>query len=265
VDHLTISFYGDSITWLNLYEPLIVSAIGASPYTRNLSVRVFNQGVNGGTVKDVVKGYSPWGHLNPSRPLANTTFLQTLDEDKPNVVVLQIGINDVWQAGPDCGDRCSNVTEFVRVVREEIAAPVAARGALLVLASVSTIGEAPGGVNPHDAALDAFAAAQQSLAAELKVPFVALRAADEAYEEEAEEEEAEVEEEAPPVDAAAPPASPAAASAPARADARRAARSLRSSSRVGQCWRFPILPMWSTSPWQSHGSSGTHRLVATVW
>jgi len=183
VDHLTISFYGDSITWLNLYEPLIVSAIGASPYTRNLSVRVFNQGVNGGTVKDVVKGYSPWGHLNPSRPLANTTFLQTLDEDKPNVVVLQIGINDVWQAGPDCGDRCSNVTEFVRVVREEIAAPVAARGALLVLASVSTIGEAPGGVNPHDAALDAFAAAQQALAAELKVPFVALRAADEAYEE----------------------------------------------------------------------------------
>ena len=182
MDHLTISFYGDSITWLNLYEPLIVEAISTSPFTANLSIRVFNQGVNGGTVKDLLVGYSPWGHLNPNRPPANTTFLQTLDEDRPNIVVLQIGINDVWQAGPGCGERCSNVTEFVRVIREDIAAPVAARGARLVLASVSTIGEAPGGVNAHDAALDAFAAAQQALAAELRVPFVALRAVDEAYE-----------------------------------------------------------------------------------
>jgi lysophospholipase L1-like esterase len=165
-----------------VYEPEIVTAITNSPYTQNLSIRVFNQGVNGGTVKDLIKGYSPWGHLNPNRALANTTFLQTLDEDRPNIVVLQIGINDVWQAGPGCGDRCSNVTEFVRVVREEIYAPVAARGALLVLASVSTIGETPGGVNAHDAALDAFAAAQEALATELKVPFVALRAADETYE-----------------------------------------------------------------------------------
>ena len=181
-NYLTISFYGDSITWLDKYEPIIIDAIGASPHTQNLSLRIFNQGVNGGTVKDVVLGYSPWGHLNPSRPLMNTTFVQTLDEDKPNIVVLQIGINDVWQAGPNCKDRCSNVTEFVRVIREEIASPVFARGALLVLASVSTIGEAPGGVNPLDANLDAFAAAQEALAAELKVPFVALRMVDELYE-----------------------------------------------------------------------------------
>jgi len=215
VDLLTISFYGDSITFLDLYQPIIEDAIGVSPYTKNLSIRVFNQGVNGGTVKDLLLGYSPWGHLNPDRPAANTTFLQTLDEDKPNIVVLQIGINDVWQAGPDCGNRCSNVTEFVRVIREEIYAPVKARGARLVLASVSTIGEVriaamalallapdtpfsflpllnslshplfmqePGGTNEHDAALDAFASAQEALAAELEVPFVPLRTVDEAYE-----------------------------------------------------------------------------------
>ena len=53
---------------------------------------------------------------------------------------------------------------------------------LFILASVSTIGEAPGGANPLDATLDAFSAAAAGLAAELGVPFVPLRATDEAYE-----------------------------------------------------------------------------------
>ena len=181
-DYVTISFYGDSITWLNVYEPLISSALAASPHTSGVAVRILNQGVNGGTLSDLIAGYSPWGHLNPSRAQTNITFAQTLDADRPDYVVVQIGINDVWQAGAACGARCSNVTAFPGLFGAGIAGPVAARGAQLVVASVSTIGELRDGGNALDAELDAFAAMQASLAARLRVPFVALRAADEAYE-----------------------------------------------------------------------------------
>jgi lysophospholipase L1-like esterase len=182
-DYITVSFYGDSITWLNVYEPLIASALAASPHTAGVAVRILNQGVNGGTLADLIAGHSPWGHLNPSRPQTNITFAQTLAADLPDYVVVQIGINDVWQAGAACGARCSNVSAFPALFEAGIAAPVAAaRGAQLVIASVSTIGELRDGGNALDAELDAFAAMQAALAARLGVPFVALRAADEAYE-----------------------------------------------------------------------------------
>ncbi len=56
VDGMTISFYGDSITWLDAYEPIISNAIATSPHTAHLNIRIINQGVNGGTIKDLVAG-----------------------------------------------------------------------------------------------------------------------------------------------------------------------------------------------------------------
>lgn len=179
---ITVSFYGDSITWLDLYEPLIAAAIAASPLTASASVRIINQGVNGGTLVDLIAGFSPWGHLNPGLPQTNISFAETLDQDAPDYVVVQIGINDVWQAGPSCGARCSNVSQFVSTFRRGIAAPVASRGMSLIIGTVSTIGERRDGGNALDAELDAFAAAQTQLAAALGVPLVNLRAVDEAYE-----------------------------------------------------------------------------------
>ena len=55
-----ISFYGDSITWLGLYEGVINKALESGRGTKNLSIELINQGVNGGTVSDLVIGYSPW-------------------------------------------------------------------------------------------------------------------------------------------------------------------------------------------------------------
>lgn len=82
-------------------EPLIAAAIQRGEATRNLSVTVVNQGVNGGTVKDLVVGYSPWGHLDPSFPRTNITFNETLwggsPNGRPDIAGVQIGINDVWQ------------------------------------------------------------------------------------------------------------------------------------------------------------------------
>jgi lysophospholipase L1-like esterase len=181
-NYTTISFYGDSITWLNVYEPVITDAISSSPFTKNVPIRVINQGVNGGTIKDLVKGFSPWGHLNPHLPQSNISFVQTLDEDNPDIVHIQIGINDVLQAGSSCGDRCSNVSEYMQVFRDEIAAPLQERNITFVIISVSTIGELPYDQNPNDADLDAFASAQRELASEFNVPFVNLRSVDEMYE-----------------------------------------------------------------------------------
>ena len=73
-DYVTVSFYGDSITFLNVYEPLISAALAASPYISNVAVRIINQGVNGGTLHDLILGYSPWGHLDPGRAQTNITF-----------------------------------------------------------------------------------------------------------------------------------------------------------------------------------------------
>lgn len=98
-NYTTISFYGDSITWLNVYEPVITDAINSSPFTNSIPLRIINQGVNGGTIKDLVIGFSPWGHLNPFLPQSNISFAETLDQDLPDIVHIQIGINDVLQAG----------------------------------------------------------------------------------------------------------------------------------------------------------------------
>lgn len=40
---LAISFYGDSITWLGLYEGVIASALKSSPFTNHLNVTLINQ------------------------------------------------------------------------------------------------------------------------------------------------------------------------------------------------------------------------------
>jgi hypothetical protein len=57
----------------------------ASPDTKGLDVTLIDQGVNGGTVTDLVRGFSPWGHLDPHQPQSNITFEQTILRDKPDV------------------------------------------------------------------------------------------------------------------------------------------------------------------------------------
>jgi hypothetical protein len=52
-DWITISWYGDSITWLGLYETQIAAALASGPGTQGLKARLINQGVDGGTVKDL--------------------------------------------------------------------------------------------------------------------------------------------------------------------------------------------------------------------
>lgn len=172
---ITLSFYGDSITWLGVYESVLSQALSIGTGTSNLKFRLINQGVDGGTIHDLVVGYSPWGHLNPSLPQSNITFVETLDQDYPDIVGIQIGINDVWQNGPTCGTRCSNITQFINVLANEIVQPVQQRGIRIYLVSVSTIGERENETNPFDSTLDEFAAGVQSYADSVNVPFINVR------------------------------------------------------------------------------------------
>lgn len=96
-----ISFYGDSITWVNQYEPVISKALAAGSGTEKLNITINNQGINGGTAGDLERrGFSPWGHLDPASKQTNITFAETLLRDKPQVVGIQIGINDFMHVDP---------------------------------------------------------------------------------------------------------------------------------------------------------------------
>ena len=98
---MRISFYGDSITWVNQYEPVISKALAAGSGTKKLNITINNQGINGGTAGDLERrGFSPWGHLDPSQKQTNVTFAETLLRDKPQIVGIQIGINDFMHVDP---------------------------------------------------------------------------------------------------------------------------------------------------------------------
>lgn len=98
------------------------------------------QGINGGTARDLAeRGYSPWGHLDPSKPQSNITFAQTLARDRPDIVAVQIGINDFMHVDPFA----SNASEYYNVLLHEIVGVVRQMlpGSALYLASISVDGE----------------------------------------------------------------------------------------------------------------------------
>eukprot|EP00039_Didymoeca_costata_P030738 m.31134 g.31134 ORF g.31134 m.31134 type:complete len:409 (+) comp8282_c0_seq1:138-1364(+) len=135
---MKISFYGDSITYLDLYEGSLRSAISNGEGTKLLkNITLIDQGVNGGTVQDLVKGYSPWGHLDPHEKQTNITFAQTIQRGKPDIVAVQIGVNDVWQQPK----RGANVTMYADVLQHQIVQVAKQSGAMVYLVTISVIGE----------------------------------------------------------------------------------------------------------------------------
>eukprot|EP01047_Picozoa_sp_COSAG01_P043349 COSAG01_NODE_3844_length_5645_cov_8.301479_3_plen_332_part_00 len=77
------SFYGDSITWVNRFEPVIQRHLAGGEGTQGLNISLRNQGINGGTAADLLtRGFSPWGHLDPTKKQSNISFQQTLERDR---------------------------------------------------------------------------------------------------------------------------------------------------------------------------------------
>ncbi len=94
---------------------------------------------------------------------------------KPTVVVIYIGINDVWHGEKDPA-RGTRPEAFSAGLKDVISRCTAA-GATVVLCTPTVIGEKKGGANSLDEKLDQYSEISRGLAKELKLPLCDLRKA----------------------------------------------------------------------------------------
>lgn len=155
-----IVFLGDSITQAGAgpkgYVSLVREALDKN--AKDLKVEVIGAGISGNKVPDLEK---------------------RLDRDvlskKPTVVVIYIGINDVWHGQNDPAK--GTLPERFESGLGGIVDKIQASGARVVLATPSLIGEKKDGANKLDAKLDQYAGITRKLAGEKKTGLCDLRRA----------------------------------------------------------------------------------------
>lgn len=144
-----IVFLGDSITQAGVgpkgYVTMVKTALGEKH--KDLGIEVIGAGISGNKVPDLQK---------------------RLDKDvlakKPTVVVVYIGINDVWHGENDPA-RGTPKDRFESGLRDVIGR-VKAGGARVVVCTPTVIGEKKAGANKLDAQLDEYAGISRKVAAE---------------------------------------------------------------------------------------------------
>lgn len=153
---LTILFLGDSITEAGAGPHGYVTLAGQSLAHVAPGTHVIGAGISGNRVPDL---------------------LARLDRDviarKPDVVVIYIGINDVWHSQSGRGTPKDEFATGLGTLVEKIRAA----GAKVVLCTPTVIGEKKAGTNPLDAMLDDYADVTRSVAARTKTALVDLRKA----------------------------------------------------------------------------------------
>jgi len=163
---MKISFYGDSITWGGGYIGVIGQALKAGEGSKDLNIKLINHGVNGGgalTLRDGEDSKSHAGGTKP-RPLS-----ETVPEDKPDVVVIYIGINDIWWRKTSPVDFEKALSDLVASVKGNKAAPV--------LATLSVWGDSPLKENKNNEKCDEYADITRKVAAATGATLVDLRKA----------------------------------------------------------------------------------------
>jgi hypothetical protein len=169
-----ISFFGDSLTWLNGYITNIRTALDAGAGTKNQNIQLFNHGINGGGVGDIRLGSTSAGYDGGTNNAAQGSFASVIAADDSDVAVVFIGVNDVVFKG-------TSQTSF-RTQLEQIVATGQQAGVKMVLATVFAYGELPNGTNSRDVQLDAFAQITRDVANNTGATLVDLRSAFLAYE-----------------------------------------------------------------------------------
>jgi isoamyl acetate esterase len=154
----TIVFFGDSITEAGGYIRILRERLKKE--RTDLDVKLVNRGHSGYRVPMI-------------QPLLQK---EVLDMD-PALVVIYIGINDVWHS---TSGRGTPKDEFEAGLRDMITRSQEA-GVKVVLCSPSIIGEMPRGSNPLDAMLDEYTGISKRVAEETGATFCDLRAAFFAY------------------------------------------------------------------------------------
>jgi lysophospholipase L1-like esterase len=125
---------------------------------KDLDIKVINAGISGNKVPDLQRRLQK----------------DVLDK-KPTLVVIYIGINDVWHGEKD-PKRGTSKEKFEEGLKD-IIAKITNAGARVVLCTPSVIGEKTGGANSLDAKLDEYSDISRKIAKELKIPLCDLRAA----------------------------------------------------------------------------------------
>ena len=124
----TIAFFGDSVTMQGGFIKHIDDALKQSGHTKDLGIKIFKHGLNGGRVPTVLEGKSPWGDLGD-------TMASLLEKEHPTVVVIYLGINDVWH-----GEKGTTKPDFEAGLKEMTAMSNKV-GAAIVLCTPTIIGE----------------------------------------------------------------------------------------------------------------------------
>jgi isoamyl acetate esterase len=153
-----IVFLGDSITAAGVgpkgYVTLIKNELEEKH--KDLGVEVIGAGVSGNKVPDIQ------GRLEKD----------VLDK-KPTIVVIYIGINDVWHGEKD-PTKGTSKEKYEAGLRDVIGRCKGA-GARVILCTPSVIGEKNDGSNTNDAKLDEYSDISRAVAKDLKAPVCDLR------------------------------------------------------------------------------------------
>jgi lysophospholipase L1-like esterase len=153
-----IVFLGDSITQAGVgpkgYVTLVKNALAEKH--KDLEIEVLGAGISGNKVPDLQR---------------------RVDKDviakKPTVVVIYIGINDVWHGEKDPARGTSK--EVFEAGLKEVIGKCTAAGARVVLCTPSVIGEKKDGSNNLDKQLDEYSEISRRVAKELKLTLCDLR------------------------------------------------------------------------------------------
>jgi len=144
-----IIFFGDSITELGIKPNGYVSLVHDSLKTIGYHYDVIGAGVSGNKINDL---------------------LDRVEKDviakKPSIVVVYIGINDVWHfAFASRGLTGTPKNKFEEGLKNLIL-QIQSNGAKVILCTPSVIGEKNDGSNPNDILLDEYSAISRKIAAE---------------------------------------------------------------------------------------------------
>lgn len=153
-----VVFLGDSITQAGAgpggYVTLVREALDKEH--KDLDIEIVGAGISGNKVPDLEN---------------------RLDKDvlakKPNVVVIYIGINDVWHSQNGKGTAKDAYEKGLR----SLISRITEAGARPVLCTASVIGEKTDGSNPLDKMLDEYCAISRDVAKETKTQLIDLRQA----------------------------------------------------------------------------------------
>ncbi len=152
-----IVFLGDSITQSGAQPGGYVYLTSQSIATAypHLNIRVIGAGISGNKVPDCQ---------------------QRLDRDvlqrEPTIVVIYIGINDVWHWRRDQGTEKNDFEEGLR----DLLARTQSAGARVILCTPTVIGEKTDGTNRFDEMLEEYSDITRSVAADMQVQLLDLRA-----------------------------------------------------------------------------------------